>query len=295
MRFFKNLFNKVEDILTGRKPIDEDLFEELENSLIQADLSVRTVDEIMESLRENARKKRLELSDELKDLLAETISEMMTKDADINLMLPINKPTVYMLVGVNGVGKTTSISKLAWYFTNKGKKVILAAADTFRAAAIEQLEIWANRVNVDIIKHQHGSDPGAVVYDAIISAKSKNADVVIVDTAGRLHTKSNLMEELTKINRSVEKSLGRPADEILLVLDATTGQNAITQAIQFSQSVPITGIILTKMDGTAKGGVVVTIKDELKIPIKLVTSGEGIEQIADFNSKDFAYSIFQDA
>ena len=294
MRFLKNLFNKVEDILTGRKPIDDELFEELENSLIQADLSVRTVDEIMERLKEDARKQRLELSDQLKELLSEIISDMMTKDSDIAITSPEKIPTVYMIVGVNGVGKTTSIAKLAWYFKNKGKKVILAAGDTFRAAAIEQLEIWANRVGVDIVKHQHGSDPGAVVYDAIMSAKSKNAEVVIVDTAGRLHTKSNLMDELTKIGRSVEKSLGRPADEVLLVLDATTGQNAIIQAIQFSQCVPVTGIVLTKMDGNAKGGVVVTIKDELKIPIKIVTTGEGMNQIAEFNSKEFAESIFQE-
>lgn len=292
MRFFKNLFNKVEDLLTGRKPIDEELFEELEESLIQADLNVRTVTDIMEKLRINARKKNLEDSNQLKELLAEIISDIMIKNADIKLKQPIEKPTVYMLVGVNGVGKTTSVAKLAGYFKQRRKKVILAAADTFRAAAVEQLDIWATRADVEIIKHQDGSDPGAVVFDAITSAKSKGADVVIIDTAGRLHNKSGLMEELSKIGRSVEKSLGRPADEVLLVLDATTGQNAISQAIQFSASVPITGIILTKMDGTAKGGVVITIKDELKIPIKIITSGEGIEQIADFDSKEFANSIF---
>lgn len=292
MRFFKNLFNKVSDILTGRKPIDEALFDEIEEALIEADLSIRTVEPLMENLRDEARRQKLTMSGELENLLADMLSEELTKNVDIKLKDPKETPTVYMFVGVNGVGKTTSIAKVAHYFRSKGKKVIIAAADTFRAAAIEQLEIWAERVGADIVKHQHGSDPASVVYDAIESAKAKKANVVLIDTAGRLHNKAGLMEELAKIGRSTEKILGRPADEVLLVLDATTGQNAISQAQIFKENVPITGIVLTKMDGTAKGGVVITVKNDLQIPIKLITTGEGKEQLKEFNSKEFAKSLF---
>ncbi|MBQ0104440.1 MAG: signal recognition particle-docking protein FtsY [Armatimonadetes bacterium] len=292
MRFFKNLFNKVSDILTGRKPIDEELFDEIEEALIEADLSIRTVEPLMENLRDEARRQKLTMSGELENLLADMLSEELTKNVDIKLKDPKETPTVYMFVGVNGVGKTTSIAKVAHYFKSKGKKVIIAAADTFRAAAIEQLEIWAERVGADIVKHQHGSDPASVVYDAIESAKAKKANVVLIDTAGRLHNKAGLMEELAKIGRSTEKILGRPADEVLLVLDATTGQNAISQAQIFKENVPITGIVLTKMDGTAKGGVVITVKNDLQIPIKLITTGEGKEQLKEFNSKEFSKSLF---
>jgi len=293
MKFFKKIFNKVEDLLTGRKPINEELFEELEEALIEADLSVRTVEPVMEELRERARKQRLTVASELKDLLKDIISDLLIKEVDIKIVAPDKIPTVYLIVGVNGVGKTTSIAKLAHYFKTKGKKVIIAAGDTFRAAAIEQLTIWADRVGVDIIKHQHGSDPASVVFDAVEAAKARKAEVVIIDTAGRLHNKSNLMEELSKIGRSVEKTLGRPADEVLLVLDATTGQNAISQAKEFKESVPVSGIVLTKMDGTAKGGVVITIKNELKIPIKLITTGESMTEIKEFDSQEFAESLFE--
>ena len=293
MKFFKKIFNKVEDLLTGRKPINEELFEELEEALIEADLSVRTVEPVMEELREKARKQRLTVASELKDLLKDIISDLLIKEVDIKIVTPDKIPTVYLIVGVNGVGKTTSIAKLAHYFKSKGKKVIIAAGDTFRAAAIEQLTIWADRVGVDIIKHQHGSDPASVVFDAVEAAKARKAEVVIIDTAGRLHNKSNLMEELSKIGRSVEKTLGRPADEVLLVLDATTGQNAISQAKEFKESVPVSGIVLTKMDGTAKGGVVITIKNELKIPIKLITTGESMTEIKEFDSQEFAESLFE--
>lgn len=293
MKFFKKIFNKVEDLLTGRKPINEELFEELEEALIEADLSVRTVEPVMEELRERARKQRLTVASELKDLLKDIISDLLIKEVDIKIVTPDKIPTVYLIVGVNGVGKTTSIAKLAHYFKSKGKKVIIAAGDTFRAAAIEQLTIWADRVGVDIIKHQHGSDPASVVFDAVEAAKARKAEVVIIDTAGRLHNKSNLMEELSKIGRSVEKTLGRPADEVLLVLDATTGQNAISQAKEFKESVPVSGIVLTKMDGTAKGGVVITIKNELKIPIKLITTGESMTEIKEFDSQEFAESLFE--
>lgn len=292
MGFFKKIFNKVSDIITGRKPIDEELFENIEEALIEADLSIRTVDPLMEKLRDEARKRKLEVSEELEDLLAEILSDLLTKDVDIKLKEATEKPTVYMFVGVNGVGKTTSIAKLAYRLKKQGKKVIIAAADTFRAAAIEQLEIWSERVGADIVKHQRGTDPASVVYDAIESAKAKKADAVIIDTAGRLHNKAGLMEELAKIGRSTEKILGRPADEILLVLDATTGQNAINQAQIFRDSVPITGIVLTKMDGTAKGGVVITVKNDLKIPIKLITTGEGKEEMKLFDSHEFAKSLF---
>ena len=287
----KNLFYKARDIITGRKPIDEELFDELEEALIEADLSVRTVEPIMEQLRYETLKQKLSMSGELEHVLTDILSDLVTKNVDIKLTEPKEKPTVYMFVGVNGVGKTTSIAKVAKYFKNKGNKVIIAAADTFRAAAIEQLEIWAKRVDVDIVKHQHGSDPASVVYDAIESAKAKKANVVLIDTAGRLHNKKGLMEELSKIGRSTEKILGRPADEVLLVLDATTGQNAISQAQIFKESVPITGIVLTKMDGTAKGGVVITVKNDLEIPIKLITTGEGPDELKEFNSHEFAKSL----
>lgn len=292
MGLFKNLFYKARNIITGHKPIDEELFDQIEESLIEADLSVRTVEPIIEKLREESIRLKLSESDELENLLSEMLAEQLTRDVDIKLTEPTQTPTVYMFVGVNGVGKTTSIAKVAHYFKSKGKKVIIAAADTFRAAAIEQIEIWAKRAGVDIVKHQHGSDPAAVVFDAIESAKAKKAQVVLIDTAGRLHNKAGLMEELAKIGRATEKALGRPCDECLLVLDATTGQNAISQAETFKESVPISGIVLTKMDGTAKGGVVITVKNDLQIPIKLITTGEGMDQLAEFNSKEFCKDLF---
>ncbi|MCL6629854.1 MAG: signal recognition particle-docking protein FtsY, partial [Armatimonadetes bacterium] len=219
--------------------------------------------------------------------------QILTADGDGKLSISDTHPTVYLMVGVNGTGKTTTIAKLAYRFKTQGKKVILAAADTFRAAAIDQLEIWANRIGVDIIKQREGADPAAVVFDALQAAKSRNADIVIADTAGRLHTRLNLMEELKKIGRVVERELGRPADEVLLVLDATTGQNAISQAREFKAAVPLTGIVLTKLDGTAKGGIVVTLKAELGLPIKLVGLGERLEDLEDFDSRDFASSLLR--
>ncbi|MBO4547584.1 MAG: signal recognition particle-docking protein FtsY [Abditibacteriota bacterium] len=292
MKFLKNILGRVGDLLTGHRPIDEEFFNELEESMLQADLSVRTVESVIEELRSEAKRRRLEHSDQLKELIIEQISGILSRNDDVPLTMPDRKPTVYMLVGVNGVGKTTSIAKLARFLKDKGNKVIIAAADTFRAAAAEQLGIWAERVGVDMVRHQQGSDPGAVVYDSIESAKSKNADAVIIDTAGRLHNKSGLMEELGKIGRIAEKCLGRPCDEVLLVLDATTGQNAISQAREFSAAVPVSGIILTKMDGTAKGGVAVTVREELNIPVKLLTSGESAAEIELFNSLDYARSLF---
>jgi len=218
---------------------------------------------------------------------------VLNSNGDEHLKVSPEPPSVYLIVGVNGVGKTTSIAKLAHRFKSQGKRVILAAADTFRAAAIDQLEIWAGRVGVEIIKQREQADPAAVVYDALQAAKSRGADVVIADTAGRLHTRKNLMEELKKIGRVVEREIGRPADEVLLVLDATTGQNAISQAKEFKEAVPITGILLAKLDGTAKGGIVITLRDELGIPIKLVGVGEKMEDLEDFDSRDFADSLLR--
>ncbi len=290
VRLFKNLFQRVDQLLTGRRPVDDELFDELEEALIQADLNVNTVMRIVDDLRRISREERLTEAEQIRDRLRDEIAQSMA-GPDIGLQTAAEPPTVYLVVGVNGVGKTTSIAKLANRFKRQGKRVILAAADTFRAAAIDQLEIWANRVGVDLIKQREGADPAAVVYDALQAARSRRADVVIADTAGRLHTKSNLMEELKKIGRVVERELGRKADEVLLVLDATTGQNAISQAKEFMGAVSITGVVLSKLDGTAKGGIVVTLKEELGIPIKLVGTGEGLDDIEEFDSRDFAASL----
>ncbi len=290
VRLFKNLFQRVDQLLTGRRPVDDELFDELEEALIQADLNINTVMRIVDDLRRISREERLSEAEQIRDRLKDEIARSMA-GPDIGLQTASEPPTVYLMVGVNGVGKTTSIAKLANRFKRQGKRVVLAAADTFRAAAIDQLEIWANRVGVDIIKQREGADPAAVVYDALQAAKSRRADIVIADTAGRLHTKSNLMEELKKIGRVIERELGHKADEVLLVLDATTGQNAISQAKEFADAVSITGVVLAKLDGTAKGGIVVTLKDELGIPIKLVGTGETLDDLEEFDSQDFAASL----
>ncbi len=293
MRLFKGIFGKVDQLLTGRRPVDDELFDELEELLIQADLSIHTTTKLVDSLRDTARKERLRESDEIKDHLKALLVQILTEGDGHGIKVPTEAPAVYLFVGVNGVGKTTTIAKLAYRFKSQGKRVLLSAADTFRAAAIDQLEIWANRLGVEIIKHQPGADPGAVVFDSIQAAIARKADVVIVDTAGRLHTKANLMEELKKVGRIVQKALGRDADETLLVLDATTGQNAVTQAREFMNIVPLTGIALAKIDGTAKGGIVVTIKDELGLPIKLAGSGEQPEDLEDFSPQAFVEALFE--
>ena len=290
VRLLRNLFRKVDDLLSGRRPVDEQLFEELEEALIQADLNVNTVVRIVEDLRRVSREDRMSEAEQIRERLRDEIAQAMS-GPDVGLQFSVEPPTVYLVVGVNGVGKTTSIAKLAHRFKREGKRVILAAADTFRAAAIDQLEIWANRVGVDLIRQREGADPAAVVYDAIQAARSRRADLVIADTAGRLHTRSNLMEELRKIGRVIEREVGRKADEVLLVLDATTGQNAISQAREFAAAVGVTGIVLAKLDGTAKGGIVVTLNDELGIPIKLVGTGETLDDLEDFDSADFAASL----
>jgi len=290
VRLFKNLFQRVDNLLTGRRPVDDELFDELEEALIGADLNVHTAMRIVEDLRRISREERLTEAEQIRDRLRDEIAQILA-GPDVGLRIADVPPTVYLVVGVNGVGKTTSIAKLAHRFKQQGKRVILAAADTFRAAAIDQLEIWANRAGVEIIKQREGADPAAVVYDALQAAKSRGADIVIADTAGRLHTRSNLMEELKKIGRVIERELGRKADEVLLALDATTGQNAISQAKEFIEAVSVTGVVLAKLDGTAKGGIVVTLKEELGVPIKLVGAGEGIDDIEEFNSLDFAASL----
>ncbi|MHB0998244.1 MAG: signal recognition particle-docking protein FtsY [Armatimonadota bacterium] len=291
MRLFKGLFQKVDQLLTGRRPVDDELFDELEEALIQADLNIHTTMQIVDDLRQISRKERISEAEDIKSRLKDELVKVLSAGVDQRLHISPESPTVYLIVGVNGAGKTTSIAKIANMFKSRGKRVMLAAADTFRAAAIDQLEIWAGRIGVEIIKQREGADPAAVVYDALLAAKSRKADIVIADTAGRLHTKSNLMEELKKIGRVIEREIGRPADEVLLVLDATTGQNAVSQAKEFKAAVPITGVVLAKLDGTAKGGIVVTLKDELGLPIKLIGTGEKMEDIEEFNSKDFAEAL----
>ena len=293
--FVKSIFQKVDTLVTGRGRIDEDLFEDLEEALLAADVNVHTTLGALDKLRESVREDRLKGDEDVKAQLRAALSEALNRDGLTSGALAVgpNPPTVYLIVGVNGVGKTTSIAKLAHRLKRQGKRPILAAGDTFRAAAIDQLEIWGQRIGVDVIKHREGADPSAVIFDAVKAARSRGAEYVIADTAGRLHTRSNLMEELKKINRVLERELGRPADETLLVLDATTGQNAISQAKEFKAVVPVSGIILAKLDGTARGGIVITIADELGIPIKLVGTGEKPENMEDFEPNEFVEALLR--
>ena len=293
--FVKSIFQKVDTIITGRGRIDEDLFDDLEAALIQADVNVHTTLSVLDDLRTAVRENRLKGEEDVKTRLREGLSKAFQRSGagSVSLRIAENPPTVYLIVGVNGVGKTTTIAKLADRLRRQGKKVVLAAADTFRAAAIDQLEIWGQRVGVDVIKHREGADPSAVVFDSIQAARSRGADFVIADTAGRLHTRTNLMEELKKINRVLERELGRPADETLLVLDATTGQNAVSQAKQFKEAVALTGIVLAKLDGTARGGIVITIADELGVPIKLVGTGEKPENLEEFEPNAFIEALLR--
>ena len=293
MRFFKGLFNKVEQIFVSRRKVDEEFFEELEESMIAADIGMATTMKLVEDLKYAAKKDRITDSEEIKERLKAAIRDILLRDgATVGLREEGEAPLVYLFVGVNGVGKTTTIAKLAARYKKQGKKVIMAAADTFRAAAIDQLEIWADRVGVDIVKHRPGADPAAVVFDAISAAKARGAHVVLADTAGRLQNKTKLSEELRKIGRTVVKANGRDADELILVLDATTGQNAVNQARDFSEAVPLTGISLSKMDSTAKGGIIVTVKDELNVPVKLVTVGEKVDDLENFDARVFVDGLF---
>lgn len=292
MRLFKGIFGKVDQLLTGRRPVDDDLYDELEELLIQADINIHTTTRVVDELRKETRKEWIKDSEDVKTKLKEMLSTILEEGGSEGLSRPQATPAVYLFVGVNGVGKTTSIAKLANLLKKEGKSVMLAAADTFRAAAIDQLEIWAQRAGVEIVKQEPGSDPSSVIFEACQKAVNENVDAVICDTAGRLHTRANLMSELGKIGRTVEKATGHPPLETVLVLDATTGQNAVIQAKEFSGAVEVSAICLTKIDGTAKGGIVITIKDELGIPIKLATTGEKLEDIEEFNAKDFVEALF---
>ena len=286
----ENIVSGMDSIFSGFSAIDEDFYEELEETLIMGDLGIQTTMSVLEDLRKKVKEQHIKEPAECKQLLIDSIREQM--DLGENAYEFENRKSVVLVIGVNGVGKTTSVGKLAGQLKDEGKKVILAAADTFRAAAIEQLTEWANRAGVEIIAQQEGSDPAAVIYDAVAAAKSRQADVLICDTAGRLHNKKNLMEELRKINRIIDKEYPDAYRETLVVLDGTTGQNAMAQAKQFMEVADITGIILTKLDGTAKGGIAVAIQSELGIPVKYVGVGEKIDDLQKFNSEDFVTALF---
>lgn len=285
-----NIVAGIDHIFSGFSAIDDDFYEEIEETLIMGDLGIQTTMAIVEDLREKVKQQRIKDPAECKALLIESIKEQMNLGE--NAYEFEQRQSVVLIIGVNGVGKTTSVGKLAGQLKDQGKKVVLAAADTFRAAAIEQLTEWANRAGVDIISQQEGSDPAAVIYDAVAAAKSRNADVLICDTAGRLHNKKNLMAELKKINRIIDNEYPGAFRETLVVLDGTTGQNAMAQARQFMEVAKITGIILTKLDGTAKGGIAVAIQSELKIPVKYVGIGEKIDDLQKFNAGDFVNALF---
>lgn len=270
--------------------LDDDFYEELEEALILADIGAATAADTVAQLRKRVSQKLMTRADEVKDALRDILAEKL--DVGDPAMDLSTRPSVVLIIGVNGVGKTTSIGKLAAMYKNEGKKVILAAADTFRAAAIEQLEEWADRAGVEIVKHREGADPAAVIYDTIQAGKARNADIIICDTAGRLHNKKNLMEELAKIYRVIDRELPYSDRESLLVLDATTGQNAVNQAKEFKNVAEITGIILTKLDGTAKGGVVLNIKNELGVPVKFIGVGEKVDDLRPFNARAFAEGLF---
>lgn len=284
----ENITGKMNEVLGLAMTIDEDLFEELEEVLITSDVGYETSMELIERLRKKIRLQKVTEVEKVRDVLKEVVSEFMEDEEKI---FEVKKPTILLIIGVNGVGKTTSIGKLAYKYKNEGKKVILAAADTFRAAAIDQLEVWAKRAEVDIVRHQEGSDPAAVVYDALEAFKARNADVLLCDTAGRLHNKKNLMNELEKIRRVIDREFGDANIYSLLVLDGTSGQNAVIQAKEFQKVAQLDGIILTKLDGTAKGGVVLSIKESLKIPVVYIGVGEAIEDLQDFDAKTFADAL----
>lgn len=302
MGFFDKLkqgLNKTKNAIVGKADeifkrfvkIDEDLFDELEEMLISADIGVNTTEEILDELRDIVKDKRLKEASEVKAELFAILRDMIGEHEPLNLS---TKPSVILVIGVNGVGKTTSIGKISAELKKQGKKVVVAAADTFRAAAAEQLNVWCDRAGVDIIKQDAGADPASVVFDAISAVKSRGADVLIIDTAGRLHNKKNLMDELAKIDRVIGRELPGAAKETLLVLDATTGQNAVYQAKEFKEASKITGLVLTKLDGTAKGGIVISIKKELGIPVKFIGIGEQIDDMKPFNSSEFAGALFEE-
>ncbi|MGG1661463.1 signal recognition particle-docking protein FtsY [Brevibacillus sp. NRS-1366] len=288
------LVEKVEDLVRRYKKIDDDFFDELEEILITSDVGVNTVMELIDDLRTEVRKQKIEDAIDLQPILSEKLVALLKNDeaADTELNVQDGRVNVILFVGVNGVGKTTTIGKMAHMFKQQGKKVLLAAGDTFRAAAIEQLEVWGERVGVDVIKQQQGSDPAAVIYDAVQAAKSRQVDVLLCDTAGRLQNKVNLMEELAKVHRVLQRELPGAPHEVLLVLDATTGQNALSQAKTFGQSAGVSGLVLTKLDGTAKGGIVIAIRNELNIPVKYVGLGERMDDLQQFDPEQFVHALF---
>ncbi len=289
----KGITEKVDQILKSYKKVEEELFEDLEEVLITADVGVNTSLAIIDELRQKVKERKVNEVSDVRELLKEVLRDVLTKGESSKLDIEPS-PAIILVVGVNGVGKTTTIGKLSSRLKSEGKKVLIAAGDTFRAAAIEQLQEWGNRAGVDIISHQEGSDPAAVIYDGIQAAKARKVDVLICDTAGRLHNKKNLMNELTKIFRVVEREYPEAKKEVLLVVDATTGQNAVSQAKVFKEACDITGIVLTKLDGTAKGGVVLAVQSELDVPVKLVGVGEKISDLQDFNAVSFVEAIFEE-
>ena len=283
----ESMVKKMQKVVNSFTKIDEELFEQLEETMIMSDMGVETSVQICEELRKRIKERGITDPSVIMELIQEIVAEMMGDDIELDLS---SKPSVIMVIGVNGAGKTTTIGKMCHQFINDGKKV---AADTFRAAAIDQLQVWTDRAGADIVKHAEGSDPASVVFDAIAAAKARNCDVLICDTAGRLHNKKNLMDELAKMNRIIEREAPDSSKEVLLVLDATTGQNAVNQARLFKEVAPISGIVLTKLDGTAKGGIVISIKNELGIPVKLIGVGEKIDDLQPFNSRDFVRALFE--
>ena len=286
----ESMVKKMQKVVNSFTKIDEELFEQLEETMIMCDMGVETSVQICQELRKLIKERGVKPPALIMELIQEIISSMMGDDTELDMS---SSPAVIMVIGVNGAGKTTTIGKLCHQLISDGKRVIVAAADTFRAAAIDQLEVWTNRSGAEIVKHAEGSDPAAVVYDAITAAKARNCDVLICDTAGRLHNKKNLMDELAKMNRVIEREAPECSKEVLLVLDATTGQNAVNQARLFKEVAPISGIVLTKLDGTAKGGIVISIKNELGIPVKLIGVGEKIDDLQPFNSNDFVKALFE--
>ena len=283
------LSNGVQDVIASFRKIDEELFEELLETLISCDIGAATAEDICERLKDKVKHQNIQDTEAITDLLRESIAEMMEGDCSLNLA---TKPTVLLVIGVNGAGKTTTIGKLAHNLKKAGKKVVLGAADTFRAAAIDQLKVWADRAGVDIISAPEGSDPASVVFDTLKAGVARGADVIICDTAGRLHNKKNLMDELAKIHRVIDRELPGASKEVLLVLDGTTGQNAVNQAREFGAVTPVTGIIVTKLDGTAKGGAVLSVKSELNLPVKYIGVGEGIDDLQPFDPQEFARGLF---
>lgn len=285
-----NISGQITGMLNSFTSIDESLFEELEELLVMGDVGINTAGHICDSLRQQVKQQGVKDPQMISTMLRDTVADMMRGDEELHIG---TQPSVILVIGVNGVGKTTTIGKIASKLTKEGKHVILGAADTFRAAAIEQLQVWADRAGVDMIKQSEGSDPAAVVFDTIAAAKARKADVIICDTAGRLHNKKNLMDELSKISRVIDRELPGCDKEVLLVLDATTGQNAVNQAREFKNAAGITGIVLTKLDGTARGGVVIAIRENLKIPVKFIGVGEQVDDLQPFNADDFAKALFE--